>query len=130
MDIIQGNSGRQYTPLPVDNGKGFPQSFSIFYEGQTYHFSLYVNVEAHFIEEEWDFLELPSEKAFLVVCIECERMDGSRNTIFLRKVVKNLEYETENICFIFPRQLVARMNLNGYGNHGSQIKGGISSRWA
>ncbi len=129
MDIIYGKSGHQYSPLPIDNRKGFPQSFSLLFEGQTYHFSLYVNVKAHVIKEEWDFLELPSERAYLVVRIECEKTDGIRDTVFLRKIVRSLEYEAENITFTFPKQRVARMNLNGQGNYRSEIKGGIASRW-
>jgi len=37
-------SGRQFTPLPINGTRGFPQSFPLLFGGQTYHFRLYVNM--------------------------------------------------------------------------------------
>lgn len=66
----------------------------------------------------------------MVLHVEREASDGSRETIFLRKVVPELEYEAEGIALIFPQQRVARANLNGRGDFGSQVIGGIAPRWA
>lgn len=130
MDTLLTKSGRQFTSLQIDGAKGFPQSFPLLFGGQNYHFRMYVNIAAHLLDDTTVFLELPSTDAFLVVQVEREVAAGTRETIFLRKVVPELEYEAENITLIFPRQLVARNNLNGRGNFGSQVIGGIAPRWA
>jgi len=75
-------------------------------------------------------LDLPLSDSFLVVKVEVELPDATRQTLFLRKVVTDLEYETESIALIFPQQRVAVSNLNGQGNFGTQIIGGIALRWA
>ena len=130
MNALTAKSGRQFTSLPIDNARGFPQSFPFLFGGRTYHFRLYANIAAALLNDKTNFIELPAPEAFLVVQVEREIAAGARETIFLRKVVPELEYETENIALIFPRQLVARNNLNGRGNLGSQISGGIAKRWA
>jgi hypothetical protein len=125
-----GKSGRQFAPLPIDNALGFPQSFAFLFGSQIYHFTLYVNVAAERLTTKRDSIELPSDEAFLVVRVDRELGDGGRQAIFLRKVVPELEYEAENITLVFPRQRVARSNLNGQGDFGSQVTGGIAPRWA
>ena len=121
---------RQFGPLPIDNALGFPQSFPFLFGSQIYHFKLYVNIAAEGLDGKGDPIELPSEDAFLVVRVDRELAEGTRQTIFLRKVVPELEYEAENLVLIFPRQLVARSNLNGQGDFGSQVIGGVARRWA
>jgi len=128
--VEAGKSGRQFAPLPIDNTLGFPQSFAFLFGSQIYHFKLYVNIAAELLTAKRDSIELPSQTAFLVVRVDRELGDGTRQTIFLRKVVPELEYEAENIVLSFPRQLVARNNLNGQGDFGSQVTGGIAPRWA
>jgi len=143
MNGITGKSGREYSPLPIDNAAGLPQSFTVLFDGRTYRFSLYVDIGAFLLEQQTGILDLPIserdpsglagrnfEEGFLVVQGEVEGADGTRETIFLRKVVPDLEYEAENIALIFPQQRVARKNLNGQGNLGSQVTGGIARRWA
>jgi hypothetical protein len=75
-------------------------------------------------------LDLPSPEACLVVHVIVELPDATQQPIFLRKVVPGLEYEVENIALIFPQQRVAVSNLNGVGDFGSQVIGGIAARWA
>src|SRR5262245_40215554 len=128
MSLLAGKSARQFNPLPIDNARGYPQSFTFAFLDQNYHFRLYVNIPAALLDDRTDFIELPSRDAFLVVHVERERTDGTRQIIFLRKVVPELEYETESIAMIFPRQRVARNNLNGQGDFGSQVIGGIARR--
>lgn len=130
MNALVAKSGRQYSPLPIDGMRGFPQSFPLLFGGRTYHFRMYVNIPAELLTDQLTFLDLPSDQAFLVVQVEHELADGTRETIFLRKVVPSLEYEAEHLALIFPRQLVARSNLNGQGDFGSQVIGGIAPRWA
>jgi hypothetical protein len=130
MSLLAGKSRRQFTPLPIDNARGYPQSFIFGFLDHNYHFRLYVNISAELLDDRTDFIELPSRDAFLVVQVERELTDGARQIIFLRKVVPDLEYEAENIVMMFPRQLVARNNLNGQGDFGSQVVGGIARRWA
>lgn len=128
MSLLAGTSGRQFTPLPIDNARGYPQSFAFVFLDQNYHFRLYVNIPAELLNRGTEFIELPSPDAFLVVHVERELVDGARRTIFLRKVVPELEYEAENIALVFSRQRVARNNLNGQGDFGSQVIGGIARR--
>jgi hypothetical protein len=78
--------------------------------------------------EQISFLPLPSEQAYLVARVEREAAGGSRETVFVRKLAPELEYEAENIALFFPRQLIARSNLNGQGDFGSQVIGGIARR--
>lgn len=131
MDAPTASRRRSYTPLPIDASRGFPQTFQMLFGGQTYYFSLYVNVAAERLAATADgVLELPSEDAFLVVSVARERAGGERATIFRRKVVAGLEYEAGEIALVFTRQRVARRNLNGQGDFGSQVSGGIAPRWA
>jgi hypothetical protein len=75
-------------------------------------------------------LDLPSPEACLVVHVLVELADTTQQSIFLRKVVPDLEYKVENIALLFPQQRVAVSNLNGVGDFGSQVIGGIAARWA
>ncbi len=129
MDILS-RSGRSYTPLPIDSTRGFPQSFPLSFEESTYQFSLYVNIAAPQLTDKTTTIELPVPKAFLVVRVERENPDKTRDTIFLRKVVPSLEYAVENIMLTFPQQRISASNLNGQGNFGSNVLGGIAKRWA
>ena len=130
MNVLSSASGRQFFVLPIDSTRGFPQAFPFLFGGQTYNFRLYANIPAERLDDRVAFIELPTAEAFLVVQVEREIAEGARETIFLRKVVPQLEYEAENIMLIFPQQRIARNNLNGQGDFGSQVIGGIAPRWA
>jgi hypothetical protein len=130
MGLFDTASGRDYAPLPLDATRGFPQSFPMLFGGRTYYFGLYVNVAAERLGDPEGVLELPAQEAFLVVRVEREEAGGGRETIFLRKVVPGLEYECGDIALVFPAQRVARRNLNGQGDFGSAVAGGIAARWA
>jgi hypothetical protein len=130
MELFDTVSGRVYAPLPLDPTRGFPQSFPVLFGGRAYHFGLHVNVAAERLDARDEMLELPAVDAFLVVRVEREETGGERETIFLRKVVPGLEYECGDIAFVFRAQRIARRNLNGQGDFGSTVTGGIASRWA
>jgi hypothetical protein len=130
MELFDTASGRTYTPLPLDPTRGFPQSFPVLFGGTAYHFGLHVNVAAERLGTPDELLELPGRDAFLVVRVEREAAGGERETILLRKVVPGLEYECGDIALVFRAQRVARRNLNGQGDFGSTVTGGIASRWA
>lgn len=130
MDALIAKSGKSFTPLPINVAQGFPQSFPLLFDGGTYHFKLYVNVAAHLLDDRPQFIDVPAEEAFLVLSIERELTDATRELIFLRKIVPDLEYEAENISLLFRELRIARDNLNGAGAHGSQVVGGIARRWA
>lgn len=128
MDKLVGASGRTYTPLPIDSSRGFPQAFPVLFASRNYRFRLYVNAPATLLKDKSLILDLPTPEAFLVLQVELDLTGGIRQPIFLRKVVPNLEYEAENIALIFSQQGVAVQNLNGQGNFGSQVTGGIALR--
>ena len=130
MEALIAQSGIGFTPLPINSTQGFPQSFRFFFDGRTYHFNLYVNAAAEILEARPEFLDVPTEAAFLVVRVERELDDGAREIIFLSKIVPHLEYEVENIKLLFSDQRVARDNINGQGEHGTHVVGGIARRWA
>lgn len=131
MDVTTSQSGRNYSPLPIDATRGFPQSFSSTFAGKTYHFFMYVDVDAALLGPSTkNPLQLPTGNAFLVVQVEKENRDSTRTVIFLRKVVPDLEYLAGDIALIFPTQVVAQANLNGIGEFGSVVVGGIAARWA
>jgi hypothetical protein len=130
MELETTKSGRHYTPLPIDANQGFPQSFALVFEGRTYHFRLYVNISAALLDGLEGLLPLPSEEAYMVALVERESPGGGRETVLARKVVPELEYEAEEIAIFFPQQRIVRNNLNGQGDFGSRVIGGIATRWA
>ena len=127
---MTGPTGRTFTDLPIDGTRGFPQEFPFLFEGRTYHFRLYVNALRETLAGKTAMLDLPAEDAALMVRIEKQGDAGDRTTIFLRKVVPSLEYDAENVSVTFPTQRVAIGNLNGTGDLGTQVTGGMRSRWA
>ena len=129
MDQLNEKLDASFTPLPINLEQGFPQSFPLLFDGRTYHFTLYANVAAHLLDARPEFINVPNEEAFLVCRVEHELTDTTRETIFLRKVVPHLQYEAENIKLLFSEHRVARDNLNGQGEHGTQLVGGIGRRW-
>ena len=131
MAVLIGNSGRTYASLPIDARAGFPQSFPFqMDDGSSYQFTLYVDVDAAVLDAAAAPLTLPTTSAFLVVRVERLSADGTSQIVFLRKVVPEQEYLAENVALMFPTQVVARENINGQGDFGSQVVGGIAPRWA
>ena len=127
---MTGPSGRTFTDLPIDGTRGFPQEFPFLFDGRTYHVRLYVDALRENFGDRSAVLELPSDTAALIVRIERQGDAGDRKTIFLRKVVPQLEYDAEEISITFQAQRVALQNLGGTGDFGSQVTGGMRSRWA
>jgi hypothetical protein len=129
--ILTGDSGRAYTSLPIDARSGFPQSFPFqMGDGSSYRFMLYVDIDGAVLDTAAAPLTLPTTTAFLVVRVERLSADGASQIVFLRKVVPEQEYLAENIALVFPTQVLARENINGQGDFGSQVVGGIAPRWA
>jgi hypothetical protein len=83
-----------------------------------------------FLSYTTPILDLPSSAAHLVMKVETALPDGTLETAFLRKIISGFEYEVENIALQFKQQRVAVSNLNGQGDFGSLVAGGIASRWA
>jgi hypothetical protein len=130
MNALVGASARTYTQLPIDSSQGFPQSFPLLFQGRSYQFRLYVNAQPFLVRDKTTILALPSADAFLVAQVQVVLPDATVQPVFLRKVVADLEYEAENIALLFTQQRVAVGNLNGRGDLGSLIIGGIAPRWA
>lgn len=131
MDLSSAPSGRTYTALPIDATRGFPQGFSFAFNNVSYLFTLYADIDATLLADpSVASFELPAKTAFLVARVDIQNSDNTQSTIFLRKLIPELEYETGNIALFFPQQTVARQNLNGQGEFGSVVMGGIAPRWA
>jgi hypothetical protein len=73
-----------------------------------------------------ELMVLPDAQRFLVVRVDVLGPDGTQQTVFLRKVVPSLEYRAGALALTFPTQIVARRNLNGAGNFGSNVVGGVA----
>ena len=125
--MITGASGRTYDPLPIDNSAGFPQRFPFLLNGVSYQFLLYVDVPESALGSIDELMVLPDAQRFLVVRVDVFGADGTAQTVLLRKVVPSLEYRAGGLGLVFPTQIVARRNLNGVGNFGSNVIGGVSS---
>jgi hypothetical protein len=125
--MITGASGQTYDPLPIDNTAGFPQQFPLLLNGVNYQFLIYVNVPEAALGSLDELMVLPDATRFLVVRVSVLAADGTAQTVFLRKVVPSLEYRADGLALTFPTQIVARRNLNGVGNFGSNVIGGVAS---
>lgn len=122
-------SQRTYLQLPINADEGFPQSFRLSFNGVVYQISLYVNLLEEYTAVPDDYIyTLPAKGAFLVMRVLQEESTGTA-TIFQRKIVPNLEYEAAEVAFVFRQMQVAKRNLNAIGSFGSQIIGGIATRW-
>jgi hypothetical protein len=124
--MITGASGRSYDPLPIDNTAGLPQSFPYLLNGVRYQFAIYADVPESALGPIDELMVLPDGKRFLVVRADQLAADGTQRTVFLRKVVPSLEYRADGLMLTFPTQIVARRNLNGVGNFGSNVIGGVA----
>ncbi len=148
-------SERPYMKLPINADEGFPQAFRLNFNNNIYQILLYVNVlEAGldtpedyvyrlpetFVPAQADGATLPSQldhwptsekfrEAFMVMRVLRET-SGEPRVIFQRKLIPNLEYQVDELVFVFRKMMVARQNLNGVGSFGSQILGGVAPRWA
>jgi hypothetical protein len=128
---LVGESGRTYESLPVDGTRGFPQSFPYLLNGRTYHFTFYVNVAAGLLAAPpAELPAMPATEAFLVARVEREVSGGGRELVVARKIVPSVEYEAAEIALLFTDYRVARRNLNGRGEFGSSVTGGIALRWS
>ena len=125
---ITGASCRVYDPLPIDNAAGFPQSFPFLLGRVSYQFTVYADVPQAALGPIDELMTLPDAARFLVVRADVLAADGSRRTIFLRKVVPSLEYLAGALALTFPTQIVARRNLNNAGTYGSNVVGGVAAR--
>lgn len=131
MDTLTGLSGHAYAQLPIDARRGFPQSFPYQVSpGGSYQFTLYVDIDSSVLDDAVSVLPIPSHSAFLVVKVERSLPDGTSRVVFMRKVMPELEYQAENLALMFPQQVIVKDNINGVGDFGSQVSGGIAPRWA
>jgi hypothetical protein len=73
-----------------------------------------------------ELMVLPDAQRFLVIRADVVQSDGTSQTVFLRKVVPSMEYRAGALALTFPTQIVARRNLNGVGNFGSNVVGGVA----
>jgi hypothetical protein len=115
---------RPYLRLPIDPDQGFPQSFRFGLGGATYAVSLYVSVLDDDGRTRYD---LTRPGASMVMRVVREGPAGPQ-TIFLRRLVVDHEYEAAELAFLFRELEVDRGNLNGAGSFGSVVRGGVALR--
>ncbi len=115
--------------MPINPEEGFPQSFLLNFNQQSYRILLYVNVLEQDSETTENYIyNLPEPGAFMVMQVSRETTSPSQ-VIFHRMLVPGLEYEAAELALVFWKMQVARLNLNGVGAFGSDIIGGVASRW-
>jgi hypothetical protein len=120
-----------FEPLPIDGGQGLPQAFPFSFDGVLYRFRLYANVAAEELGDGAEIYALPTPGgAHMTVRVERQDPGGTAQTIFLRKVVPGVIYAVGPILLTLPDQRLSRLNLNGRGQAGSLLSGGIARRWA
>lgn len=124
--MFTGTSGRSYDLLPIDNAAGFPQRFPLLLNGYRYQFLLYVSAPEAALGPIDELMQLPDSSRFLVVRVDVAGSGGDGQAVFLRKVVRSLEYRAGGLALTFPTQIVARRNLNSPGSFGSNVVGGVS----
>lgn len=118
-----------YIRIPINADEGFPQSFRLDFHGSTYRVFLYVNAPEDPAVPLEHIYDLPEHEAFMVMRVEREG-PGEAQVMFQRKLVRNQRYEAAELAFVFREMRVARRNLNGIGDLGSRVTGGIEARWA
>jgi hypothetical protein len=119
---------RTFDPLPIDNGSGLPQSFGYVRDGVRYLIALYASIPEDALGAMDEIMALPDNKdRYLIVRVDAFATDGASTTVFLRKVVPSLVYRAGGLVLRFPMQTLARGNLNGIGNFGTNIVGEVAS---
>ena len=113
--------------LPIDPAEGFPQAFRLSFGGRTYRFRLYANVAEEVLDAATGPLDLPADKAFLVLSVAREEAAG-QTVILLRKLVPGVVYQAAELVLTFPTMRLDPRNLNGVGSFGSQVIGGVDLR--
>ncbi|WP_030241779.1 hypothetical protein [Streptomyces sp. NRRL S-350] len=116
-----------YLRLPIEPAEGFPQAFRLQLGSVVYQFHLYVNVAEDLLATAPGdaVLDLPAAGAFVVLRVAREEASGPR-TILRRKLVPGVEYRAAELSLTFPTMRVARRNLNGVGEFGSEMVGGVA----
>jgi hypothetical protein len=119
---------RTYLQLPINADQGFPQALRLSFAGQVYVILLYVNVPENNRDAVLDLptssLDADAQQAFMVMRVT--RDSAPAQTIFQRKLVRNMEYRAAELAFVFRQLRVARQNLNGIGSFGSAVVGGVA----
>ncbi|HYQ62566.1 hypothetical protein [Actinophytocola sp.] len=113
--------------LPINAADGFPQAFRLAVAGRTYRFQLYANVAEELLDTATGPLELPARGAFLVLSVDREEPAGL-TTILRRKLVPGITYQAAELALTFPTMLLDPRNLNGVGEFGSRVIGGVAPR--
>jgi hypothetical protein len=120
---------RPYLRLPVSADDGFPQAFRMTLGRGSYVIALYVTVVDDALLDAGKPLRLPLTGAFMVMMVSREG-PGQAQVIFQRKLVLGHEYEAAELAFVFQELTVDPRNLNAAGAFGSQVTGGVATRWA
>ncbi|MFG1997554.1 hypothetical protein ACGFNU_00210 [Spirillospora sp. NPDC048911] len=127
-------TARSFRRLPIDADEGFPQAFRLAFAGREYQFRLYANVAEEIVraardkpQEQRKPLDLPADKAFLVLAVDREE-PGGPVPILRRKLVPGVEYLAAELALTFRTLRLDLRNLNAAGAFGSEVAGGVAPR--
>jgi hypothetical protein len=130
----------QFVQLPVDPDQGLPQAISSTLGSVRYDFGIYANIDAPEDDPPETLYDLaspgPSQRpaappGHLVLRVVRPGPTGP-SVILLRKLVPepDLVHYGAELAFKVTRAVIARGNLNGRGQFGSQVLVGVAQRWA
>ncbi|MCP2341339.1 hypothetical protein [Actinomadura rupiterrae] len=112
--------------LPIDADEGFPQAFRLVFAGRDYRFRLYANIAEEVLAAADGPLDLPSDRAFLVLAVDREEIGGTV-PILRRKLVPGIVYAAHELVLTFVTLRLDPRNLNAAGAFGSSVVGGVAS---
>jgi hypothetical protein len=124
-------STRRFLRLPIEPDQGFPQAFRLEFGGRIYRVTLYVNTPEPVTEPPDDEVldlgdDVTATNASMVMRVVREG-GPVEQVVFQRKVVTGVEYDADELAFVFRTIKVARRNLNGVGPAGSEVTAGIGA---
>ena len=114
-----------FAALPVNADEGFPQCFRLQVGAAVYQVDLSVNVAEEVLAASSGVLDLPADRAFLVVGVTQETRAGLL-PLLRRKVVPGLQYPAGPLVLTFPSARIDVRNLHGAGSFGSSVVGGVA----
>jgi len=114
-----------FATLPVNADEGFPQCFRLQLGTTVYQLDFSVNVAEEVLALSSGVLDLPADRAFLVVGVAQETPAGLLS-LLRRKVVPGLQYPAGPLVLTFPSAQIDVRNLHGAGSYGSSVVGGVA----
>jgi hypothetical protein len=122
-----------FAPLPIVGDQGLPQVFNCDIGDASFDFGVYANLAVAEDDPPGTRYDLASPDApgYLVLRVVHQHETGPRVVLLRRLVAEpDLVHEAGPLAVRMTRARIARGNLNGTGNFGTQITIEVARRWA